>query len=115
MTNGRVEIEFETQLFIDLVGRIGYEIPQAGSSTNYRAFLDGLVIDNNGNRNLFHAKNYFSDFVASSSQYIAFKQEFRLSKPQYNPEALNPPQPYNNLTINPSAIKYFLENTNCYQ
>lgn len=52
MTNGRVEIEFETQLFIDLVGRIGYEIPQAGSSTNYRAFLDGLVIDNNGNRNL---------------------------------------------------------------
>ncbi|WP_164108184.1 MULTISPECIES: hypothetical protein [Sphingobacterium] len=115
-SNGKVEIEFETHLFIDLVGRIGSEIPTASKSEEYRGFLNGLTTDNNGNRNLFNANNFFADpTVASNSQYKKYKEEFRQYKSIYNPEAMVPSLPYNNLNIIPATIQHFLENTNCYQ
>ena len=112
MHQGKLEIEFETQLFLDLMENIASEVPVASLSKDYREFLIGLTTDNADNRNLFNARNYFSSpTVRSNPEYLKYKEEFRQYKPQYNPN----PENYINYKIEPLLIKYFLENSNCYQ
>lgn len=104
---GKAEIEFETHLFIDIVGRLSSEPPAALNDTNneYRNFLNGLTTDNNGNRNLYNAKNYFTDVTGQTQSYVNFKNKFKEKYPSYSTP---------NYNLGPKAIQYFLNNFNCY-
>ncbi|MEN5231907.1 hypothetical protein [Sphingobacterium faecium] len=104
---GKAEIEFETHLFIDLVGRLVSNPPIALYDTedNYKNFLNGLTTDNNGNRNLYNARNYFNSDSPISQSYNTYKAKFKERYSAYN-------SPNSNLA--PLAITHFLNNFNCY-
>lgn len=102
---GRPDIEFETALLIDLLGRLGgYTNPEAVKSAEFKAFLDGLTKDSNNNRNLYNAKNYFADVTGQTSSYVYYKNQFKQDKGFGMLD--------NGLA--PEAIKYFLNHFNCY-
>jgi len=106
-TQGLAEIEFETFLFIDLVSNLGSVPGSAVYDTDgkYNQFLSGLTTDNNGNRNLYNAKNYFNSDSPTSQSYNTFKEKFKQRYTDYNKPSTN---------LGPAALKYFLNNFNCY-
>jgi hypothetical protein len=106
-TVGLAEIEFETFLFIDLLSKLGSNSGSAVHDTDgqYDIFLTGLTTDNNGNRNLFNAKNYFNNDSPTSQSYNTFKAKFKQKYPDYNSP---------NSNLGPLAIKHFFNSFNCY-
>lgn len=107
---GKPDIEFETHFFIDLVGRVVNEQPISVSLEHinaFKSFLNELVVDNNGNRNLSQAKMFFNDpEVRFNPNYLHYFSKFREKFTIHGGD-----DKVKNL--NPVTIKYLLENTPC--
>lgn len=103
---GKTEIEFETHLLIDIVGRILGMDPIANHDPTYVTFLNGLTTDNSGNRNLYNAKMYFDGIdVGQSSSYLQYKNAFKQKFDNYATSDFN---------LAPLTIKYFLNDFDCF-